>query len=246
MENYRYLLSLPSELAKLKAELIEQQNELSAIIERNNSFSTTRLETALHEIQNESNTLNQPTLISTDEPLSIPEGKETTDSQGRIVIEVVSPPTFNLKKKKEVKQDRTHSPKPIKQKHRQQQQQQQQEPSGTPTTENGPLVYEFQKQENGELKVITTRDPTIQPAPPLIPTAVDILQRPPTRSHGSSSSSSHVTSRKEKKKSSRKAQTCPVCCVNLPQLTGDEFHAHVDGHFDEDESDFFELVNRVD
>lgn len=37
MENYRYLLSLPSELAKLKAELIEQQNELSAIIERNNA-----------------------------------------------------------------------------------------------------------------------------------------------------------------------------------------------------------------
>jgi len=112
---------------------------------------------------------------------------------------------------------------------------------GLETPENGALVYEFQKQENGELKVITTRDPTIQPAPPV----ADLLQRPPTRSHGSS----HVTSRKEKKeKKSRKAaaQTCPVCCVNLPQLTGDEFHSHVDGHFDEDESDFFELVNRVD
>ena len=24
--------------------------------------------------------------------------------------------------------------------------------------ESGPLVYEFQKQENGELKVVTTRD----------------------------------------------------------------------------------------
>ena len=34
------------------------------------------------------------------EPLSIPEGKENTDSQGRIVIEVATPPTFNLKKKK--------------------------------------------------------------------------------------------------------------------------------------------------
>ena len=32
------------------------------------------------------------------EPLSLPEGKENLDSQGRIVIDVVSPPKFNLQK----------------------------------------------------------------------------------------------------------------------------------------------------
>ena len=56
------------------------------------------MDSALQEIANDNTQHNQR--VISDEPLSIPEGKENTDSQGRIVIEVVSPPTFNLKKKK--------------------------------------------------------------------------------------------------------------------------------------------------
>ena len=93
------------------------------------------------------------------------------------------------------------------------------------------------------------------------------LQRPPTRSH-----QTNVTSRKDKKekrekpKPSKSAQTCPgkvtsqslfeiyryfnmrflVCSTYLPHLSPDDFHSHVDSHFDEDESDFFELMNRAD
>ena len=89
------------------------------------------------------------------------------------------------------------------------------------------------------------------------------LQRPPTRSH-----QTNVTSRKDKKekrekpKPSKSSQTCPgisytrselidnlcflVCSTYLPHLSPDDFHSHVDSHFDEDESDFFELMNRAD
>ena len=37
-----------------------------------------------------------------------------------------------------------------------------------------------------------------------------------------------------------------VCSTYLPNLSPDDFHSHVDSHFDEDESDFFELMNRAD
>ena len=37
-----------------------------------------------------------------------------------------------------------------------------------------------------------------------------------------------------------------VCSTYLPHLSPDDFHSHVDSHFDEDESDFFELMNRAD
>ena len=42
MENYRYLLSLPSELSKLKNELLEQQVDLNELLENANSFNMTR------------------------------------------------------------------------------------------------------------------------------------------------------------------------------------------------------------
>jgi len=248
MENYRYLLSLPSELAQIKKELLQQQQDLNQILE-NNSY-----ENNLKKLEN---TFNETTIdgdytVIPKEPLSLPEGKENLDSQGRIVIDVVSPPKFNLQKSASKRDDSSKkvakiqdtiekSKKSTKIKTSRDCPTKVRSPDGA--EESGPLVYEFQKQENGELKVVTTRDPSIMPQSDQIRD----LQRPPTRSH-----QTNVTSRKDKKekrekpKPSKSSQTCPVCSTYLPHLSPDDFHSHVDSHFDEDESDFFELMNRAD
>ena len=101
------------------------------------------------------------------EPLSLPEGKENLDSQGRIVIDVVSPPKFNLQKSASKRDDSSKkvakiqdtiekSKKSTKIKTSRDCPTKVRSPDGA--EESGPLVYEFQKQENGELKVVTTRD----------------------------------------------------------------------------------------
>ena len=82
------------------------------------------------------------------------------------MIDVVSPPKFNLQKsakrddssKKVAKIQDTieKSKKSTKMKTSRDCPTKVRSPDGV--EESGPLVYEFQKQENGELKVVTTRD----------------------------------------------------------------------------------------
>jgi len=252
MENYRYLLSLPSELAQIKKELIQQQQDLKHILQHNSyEINLKKLENTFNET-----TIDGDYTVIQKEPLSLPEGKENLDSQGRIVIEVVSPPKFNLQKSAPKRDDSSKKNPKIQDTNEKSKKSTKIKtsrdcptkvrsgPTESGVEESGPLVYEFQKQENGELKVVTTRDPSIMPQSDQIRD----LQRPPTRSH----QSSNVTSRKDKKekrekpKPSKSAQTCPVCSSYLPHLSPDDFHSHVDSHFDEDESDFFELMNRAD
>ncbi|CBY19132.1 unnamed protein product [Oikopleura dioica] len=210
-----FLLSLPQELTQMREKLQEQEYELKRIIE--NLTHDNSQNSSPNVSKNESNIKDK--------------------SEGNRVVEVSAPKLRLMKKpedirispKKKVSSQSTSKPKSYETSTKS-------HPAPPPPSsvmrENSVKKYSIKKRNDGgvyvETKYLHTNGSSSENSPRNF--------RPPNRVPSSKAQGQvqkeDITERK-----------CPVCSYYFPNLSVHEFQEHVETHFEDDPTDFFELTH---